>query len=99
MRTRGRWRRETGNCQLPALFVFFDAQTTAGTPFAGQPMLPLTTHCHEGAKYEQYVLKEYLAYRIYNLLDAKSLRVRLATHHVPGCRRAGERDHAFRLLH
>ena len=79
VRSRGRWRRETGNCQLPALFVFFDAQTAAGTPFAGHPMLPLTTHCHGGAKYEQYVLKEYLAYRIYNLLDAKSLRVRLAT--------------------
>jgi hypothetical protein len=61
------------------LFVFFDAQTAAETPFAGQPMLPLTTHCRDRASYDQYVLKEYLAYRIHNLLTDKSLRVRLAT--------------------
>jgi hypothetical protein len=79
VRSRGRWRRETGHCPLPALFVFFDAQTAAGTPFAGQPMLPLTTHCRDRASYDQYVLKEYLAYRIYNLLTDESLRVRLAT--------------------
>ena len=41
-------------------------------------MLPLTTHCRDSSTYEQYVLKEYLAYRIYNLLTDKSLRVRLA---------------------
>lgn len=41
-------------------------------------MLPLTTHCHKGSReHEQYVLKEFLAYRIYNLLTDKSLRVRL----------------------
>jgi hypothetical protein len=78
VRSRGRWRKETGNCPLPALFVFFDARTAAGTPFAGQTMLPLTTHCRDRAAYEQYVLKEYLAYRIYNELTDKSLRVRLA---------------------
>ncbi len=78
VRSRGRWRKDTGNCPLPALFVFFDAQTAAGTPFAGHSMLPLTTHCRDQTAYEQYVLKEYLAYRIYNELTDKSLRVRLA---------------------
>jgi hypothetical protein len=38
----------------------------------------LTTHCRDRDSYEQYVLKEYLAYRIYNLLTDESLRVRLA---------------------
>jgi hypothetical protein len=50
-------------------------------------MLPLTTHCRAGARtYEQYVLKEYLAYRILNLLTDSSLRVRLArvTYRDPG---------------
>jgi hypothetical protein len=61
------------------LFVFFDAKTAAGTPFAGQTMLPLTTHCRDRTTYDQYVLKEYLAYRIYNELTDESLRVRLAT--------------------
>jgi AAA family ATP:ADP antiporter len=78
VRSRGRWRNETGDCPLPALFVFFDQESAAGTPFGGQSMLPLTTHCRDQNDYEQYVLKEYLAYRIYNLLTTKSLRVRLA---------------------
>jgi AAA family ATP:ADP antiporter len=77
LRARGRWRRESGNCSFPALFVFFDGGTE-GTLFEGESILPLTTHCHaRGARYEQYVLREYLAYRIYNLLTEKSLRVRL----------------------
>jgi AAA family ATP:ADP antiporter len=79
VRARGRYRRETGDCPLPALFVFFDAHSAAGTPFAGQTMLPLTTHCRDRDVYDQYVLKEYLAYRIYNELTDKSLRVRLAS--------------------
>lgn len=77
LRSRGRYREQTGNCRLPALFVYFGPDTR-GTLFDGQSMLPLTTHCQRGAKYDQYVLKEYLAYRIYNLLTDKSLRVRLA---------------------
>ena len=78
LRARGRWREETADCRLPALFVFFDAATAAGTPFAGERMLPLTTHCHDPLDYEQNVLKEYLAYRVYELLSTKSLRTRLA---------------------
>jgi hypothetical protein len=47
--------------------------------FEGRTMLPLTTHCRASpTSYEQYVLKEYLAYRIYNVLSDDSLRVRLA---------------------
>jgi hypothetical protein len=61
---------------LPALFVYFTGDT-GGTLFAGESMLPLTTHCARTADYEQYLLKEYLAYRIYNALTTKSLRVRL----------------------
>jgi hypothetical protein len=77
LRTRGRFRSTTGGCDLPALFVFFGADT-AGSLFEGEKMLPLTTHCRRAGQYEEYVVKEYLAYRIYNLLAEKSLRVRLA---------------------
>jgi hypothetical protein len=76
LRTRGRYRADTVQCELPALFVFFtdDARDTL---FAGESMLPLTTHCSRGAAYEQYLLKEYWAYRIYEALASKSLHVRL----------------------
>ena len=57
--------------------------------FEGQFLLPLTTHCGKGlsldslsrgssrADYEQFLLREYLAHRIYNALSAFSLRTRL----------------------
>jgi hypothetical protein len=76
LRTRGRYRADTVQCGLPALFVFFTGDTSS-TMFSGESTLPLTTHCARSSDYEQYLLKEYLAYRIYNVLTSRSLRVRL----------------------
>ena len=101
VRARGRWRNDSGHCQVPPLFVFF-AGGTAGTPFADETMLPLTTHCRERpADYEQYVLKEYLAYRIYNQITDKSLRVRLArvTYRGLGRRERSVERYAFFTEH
>lgn len=78
VRTRGEWRRARKNCRMPPLFLLFSETTTRGTVFEKHTMLPLTTHCRPRKRnYEQYLLKEYLGYRIYNLLSEKSLRVRL----------------------
>ena len=39
---------------------------------------PLVTHCHyKRDDYEQYLLEEYLIYRMYNLLSDVSFNVRL----------------------
>src|SRR5262245_12686618 len=99
LHTRGRFR-STGGCDLPALFVYFGADTI-GTLFAGEKMLPLTTHCRKTAQFEQYVVKEYLAYRIYNVLTDKSLRVRLArvTYHDASSRAAPLVRYAFFTEH
>ena len=79
VRTRGRWNRRTRNCSVPALFIYFDAAQTQGTLFEGQSMLPFTSHCRHGRRqYHAYMMKEYLAHRIYNFLTAASLKVRLA---------------------
>lgn len=88
IQVRGGWRSRTKHCKVPPLFVRFSAAETEGTPFAGQDLLPLTTHCRSnrdrklhtapGREYEQYVLKEFLGYRLFNTLSDKSLRVRLA---------------------
>ena len=78
IRARGRWRNVAANCSMPPLSVIF-GDGTESTLFAGQAMLPLTTHCNERpTAQEQYVLKELLAYHIYNELTDKSMRVRLA---------------------
>ncbi len=100
VRARGIWRNSDGNCSIPPLFVTFTG-ATAGTLFEGQSMLPLTTHCRPSpTSYQQYVLKEYLAYRIYNLLSDDSLRVRLAriTYRDPVRERSVER-YAFFTEH
>ena len=79
IRARGRWRNVRANCSMPPLSVIFDEAATTGTLFAGHAMLPLTTHCNERPEaQEQYVLKELLAYHVYNELTDTSMRVRLA---------------------
>ncbi|MGW8315288.1 MAG: hypothetical protein ACWGNV_06785 [Bacteroidales bacterium] len=39
--------------------------------------IKIVTHCRNNTQYDNYVLREYLAYRIYNLLSPVSFRVRL----------------------
>jgi hypothetical protein len=79
IRARGRWRNVAANCSMPPLSIIFGDTGTDGTLFAGQTMLPLTTHCNERpATQEQYVLKELVAYHIYNEMTEMSMRVRLA---------------------
>lgn len=76
VRARGGWR--DAHCDVPPLLIEIAAPPESG-PFSGQTLLPLTTHCRTASsRYEQYVLKEYLAYRLYELFTHKSLRVRLA---------------------
>ena len=79
VKTRGSWRLRRDICTIPPLFLIFPQGQTEGTLFAGQDVLPLTTHCSsKSGKTDDYVLKEYLAYRIYNLFSEESVRVRLA---------------------
>ncbi len=86
IRIRGGWRALSSNCVAPLLFVRFPEEKTGGTPFEGQSSLPLTTHCgrtnsikgySKYVSYEQYLLKEYLAYRLYSKMTETSLRTRL----------------------
>lgn len=80
VKTRGSWRLQRDTCTIPPLFLVFPQQQSKGTLFVGQDMLPLTTHCsRKRGRNDDYVLKEYLAYRIYNLFSEKSVRVRLAS--------------------
>lgn len=77
VRTRGKTRRRKDFCEFPPLRVRFDKDTTAGTPFAGQKSLKLVTHCQDRDSYDQYVILEYLAYRVQNVLTEYGQRVRL----------------------
>ncbi len=78
IKTRGKNRLQRSVCSFPPLRVRFPSQSSARTPFAGQKTLKLVTHCRDRDEYEQYVIKEYLAYRTFNVLTELSFRVRLA---------------------
>ena len=75
---RGHWRRQKPNCEFAPIKVAFPKGKRAGTIFAGQGDLKLVTHCRNKDKeFEQYVLREYLVYQVYNTLTPVSLRARL----------------------
>jgi len=63
-------------CRFPPLKIHFDEERVKGTKFRGNKSLKLVTYCHSHPKYEQYYVKEFLAYRIYNLITEYSFRVR-----------------------
>ena len=65
-------------CKFPPLRLDFSSSDASGTAFAGQRRLKVVTHCKGSADYEQNVLEEYAAYRIFNVLSNVSFRVRLA---------------------
>jgi len=78
LRTRGHFRLMARNCSFVPLRVEFPRQEVEGTVFEGAGSLKLGTHCEGDQEYEQYTLREYLAYRIFNLLTPRSFRARLA---------------------
>jgi hypothetical protein len=79
LRTRGHFRLRLSTCPFPPIRLHFEREQLEQTLFASQHRIKMVTHCRtDRAEYEQYVLREYLAYRIYNLLTEESFRVRLA---------------------
>lgn len=63
-------------CKFPPLKIHFDKEKMKGTEFRGNKSLKLVTYCNTNKKYEQYYLKEFLAYRIYNQITEYSFRVK-----------------------
>jgi len=77
--TRGNLRLNPKTCDFPPLRLEFVKSAVKKTVFDGQDALKLVTHCWQDASFEQYVLREYLAYRVFNLHTPRSFRARLAT--------------------
>lgn len=79
IRVRGNFRAQSRNCRFPPLRLDVKRGEVEGTVFAGQNRIRIVTHCQDrGSDPNRYVLHEYLAYRVYNLLTDLSVRVRLA---------------------
>ena len=77
-RARGNFRRRRATCRFPPVRLNFKKDEVTGTVFAGQNILKLVTHCRPGSNgYEQYALKEHLAYKIFELHSPYAFRTRL----------------------
>lgn len=75
-RTRGHFRRTMGNCAYPPLLLqFAKSDTLASSIFKEQEKLKLVMPCVG----DDYVIREWLVYRVYNLVTPKSFRARLVS--------------------
>ena len=73
-KTRGNFRRKLGDCVYPPIWLDFSENKNLQTSlFNGQVRLKLVMPCRG----DEYVIREYLLYRLYNLITEKSFRTRL----------------------
>ena len=70
---RGHFRRDY--CYLPPLKLIFNANPSA--VMSPLKSLKLVSACRSSEMYEQFLLKEFVIYKIYNLITDKSFRARL----------------------
>lgn len=98
VRVRGNSRVEL--CDFPPLRLDLARADTAGTVFSGQTALKLVTHCKKPGAYEENLIEEYAAYRIFSLLSEHALNVRLVRIRYVDTSRPGREPlvrHAFAI--
>ena len=79
LKTRGHWRLKPSSCDFTPIRVEFPKKQPEGSPFHKQGHLKLITHCKsKNEEYEQYVLREYLVYKVQQRITPLSFRVRLS---------------------
>ena len=76
IKTRGHFRKLRTNCFYPPLLINFSkSEALKSSVFKKQDKLKLVMPC----KADDYVLREWLVYKLYNLITPKSFRARLVT--------------------
>jgi len=78
VRVRGNFRKQPANCDFPPLRLKFEKEERENTIFENTKNIKMVTHCQTNIPdYEQYVMQEYLIYKLYNILSDFSYKVRL----------------------
>lgn len=75
LKARGNFRR--GHCFFPPIYLNFKTDPITESDLAEIKKIKMVTHCSTAKSYRAYILKEYLAYRILNILTENSFRVKL----------------------
>ena len=75
VRARGKFRRD--NCNMPPFWLNIRFSGIEAEELAGVNRMKVVTRCMGATQYENYILREYLVYRIFNLLSPYSFNTRL----------------------
>ncbi len=75
VRARGEYRRD--NCTMPPYWINVRYSGIEAEEFRDFRKMKMVTRCRESISYADYVLKEYLVYKIYNIITEYSFNVRL----------------------
>ena len=73
IKARGQFRRNPKYCKFPPLMLNFKKKEVKGTLFDGQDKIKMVTFCQD----QPEVIKEYVAYKMFNLITDWSFNVRL----------------------
>ena len=73
IKARGQFRRNPQYCKFPPLLLNFKKKEVKGTLFDGQDKVKMVTFCQD----QPEVIKEYVLYKMYNLITDWSFNVRL----------------------
>jgi hypothetical protein len=74
LKSRGKNRKEV--CTFPPIWINIRKSGIKNPTLSSTTKIKLVTHCGNSSSFESYVLKEFLAYKIYNLISPYSFRVR-----------------------
>lgn len=102
LRARGNFRRNPSICEFSPLRLNFAKQAVKDTLFDKQDKLKLVTHCKaKERRYEQSVIREYLAYRVLNAITDQSFQVRLlrVTYVDPASKRKPKIEYGIFIEH
>lgn len=75
IQARGNYRR--GECFFPPFFLNFKTDPVKDPKYMKVNKVKVVTHCSSTDRGEETLLREYLVYKLYNILTDKSFRVRL----------------------
>ena len=75
LKARGNFRR--GQCIFPPIYMNFKTDPIKNAELEDIRKIKIVTHCSHSKNSTSYLLKEYLAYKLYNSLSDISFRVRL----------------------
>ncbi len=102
LRSRGNYRRQDAICDFSPLRLNLQKSAVEDTLFHKQDKLKLVTHCvPRETRYAQGVIREFLVYRMLNVLTDQSFRVRLLriTYEETEARLRPETEYGFLIEH